>query len=50
MTAIDLLLTGAVVLALALAVRSLLRSRKNGGCCGSCAGCSQSGCARRIEE
>lgn len=45
MTMLDLLLAAAVVVVVALAVRSLHRAKKNGtGCCGSCAGCAQKGC------
>ena len=45
---IVLLVLAAVVL---LAVRSLVRSRKRGGCGGGCAGCSGcSGCCHGAED
>lgn len=36
----DLLIGGAVAIAVLLALRSIFRQRKKGGCCGDCARCS----------
>ena len=39
MNFLDLLLLGAVALALFFALRKILRDKKQGKCCGHCAGC-----------
>lgn len=36
----DILIGGAVATAVLLAVRSIFRQRKQGGCCGDCGRCS----------
>lgn len=42
---INYIIVGIVILTVALAIRSIYRNKKNGGCCGGCSGCSsQSGC------
>lgn len=40
----DIIVLAIVGLVLFLALRGCLRRRKRGGCCGTCAGCRQSGC------
>ena len=42
MTALDCILIAGIVLAVGLALRAVIRSRKNGGCCGDCANCGGS--------
>ena len=37
---------GVLLLVVALAVRSIWKDRKKGGCTGDCAGCSGCGCHR----
>ena len=39
MTLIDFILIAAVALAVGLALRSWIRKRKSGGCCGDCCNC-----------
>ncbi|MDD7518133.1 FeoB-associated Cys-rich membrane protein [Ruminococcus flavefaciens] len=45
MNGADIILTLAVSAALAFAVRSVIKNRKNGCCCGDCCKCS--GCNKK---
>ena len=40
MTLGDILVLGVLVLVIGLVVRSMIRDKKRGKCCGSCSGCS----------
>ena len=43
MNIFDIVLLILIALALAAAIRKVVKDHKNGSCCGNCNGCSQSG-------
>ena len=44
----DIILILLIALALAFAVRSVIKQKKNGSCCGNCSGCPHGGkCGRK---